>query len=227
MGGKSTGVNARVFVARTGSAQGEVTGATKGVLSVAISPSGKQLVITSQDFKSRLYTGPPFKFAGSSDKHTNFVNCVRFSPDGSRYVTVGSDKQVLVYDASGGLQGALPVEHSGSIYSCDWNAEGDRVVTSSGDKTCKVWDMEAMKCEATLPIKARPGVEDMQVAVCYAEDDQIISVSLDGSINYLKPGKKVGGAWRKREAWALTRCRSPRGSSLRTPAWPPCCAWMW
>jgi WD40 repeat protein len=54
VGGASKGTNARVFIWNSGSAQGEVAGATKGVLSVDLRPSGPgRLLTASEDFKTR------------------------------------------------------------------------------------------------------------------------------------------------------------------------------
>jgi hypothetical protein len=80
--------------------------------------------------------------------------------------------------------GELPKEHKGSIYACSWHADSTRLLTSSGDKTVKLWDVIANKCLETMHITPKPAVGDMQCACVFA-GDQMISLSVDGSINYL------------------------------------------
>lgn len=138
--------------------------------------------------------GPPFKYEKGLKEHSNFVNCVRYSPDGSRFISVSSDKAGILYDGTtAAVIGKLDAAggHAGSIYSVAWSADGTRVVTSGGDKTVRIWDVSAggdkFPCVGTFALGK--GVEDMQEAVAWPAPELIVSLSLDGTLNYLKPGE--------------------------------------
>ncbi|KNC47472.1 stress protein [Thecamonas trahens ATCC 50062] len=190
------------ILAKTGSSVGSITGHSKAILSCSFKANRPFRVATaSEDFSVGFHTGPPFKFAHGCQDHTRFVNCVRFSPDGARYVAVASDMTGSVFDGKTGdkigeLSNADP--HKGSIYSCSWSPDSKFLLTSSADKTCKIWDMsgETFECVQTFTLGSTR--EDMQVACLWA-GETLLSVSLDGTINYLDrdapdaPAKRIQG----------------------------------
>jgi len=176
------------ILAKTGSSVGSITGHSKTILSCSFKQNRPFRVATcSEDFSIGFHTGPPFKFAQGNQDHTRFVNCVRFSPDGTKFVAVASDMQGSVFDGKTGdklgeLSNADP--HKGTIYSCSWSADSSFLLTSSADKSCKIWDMsgETYECVQTFVLGSTR--DDMQVACLWA-GEHLISVSLDGTINYL------------------------------------------
>jgi len=176
-------VNARCVLWESGSAQGEIAGSTKRLLSCSISPDGKHLVTASEDSKLRRYNGPPYKFSESFDSHTNFIQCCRYSPCGKYLASGGSDKKIYILDtATNNLVKELPMEHQGSVFSLSWSSDGERLMSSSGDKSVKLWDVESGKCISTVSIGR--DVDDMQVGCAFA-GEQAVSVSLSGDINYI------------------------------------------
>ena len=193
-GGK--GFQAKAFVAETGSAQGEITGHQKPIVSVAMRPGKPSTLATaSQDFKVGFFKGPPYKFALMCAEHTNFVQCVRYSHDGKLLVSVGSDTQIFLMDAeTGESKGSLPgaANHSGSIYGVSFSPDSKQILTVSGDKTAKLWDIEKAAVVQTYNLGGNTG--DMQVACAWAKNagSRPVTLSLGGDINLLDPNSADG-----------------------------------
>lgn len=105
-------------------------------------------------------------------------------------MSVASDKLGIVYDgATSDIVGRLDpaAGHGGSIYACAWSPDASRLVTAGGDKRVKIWDMAGggptYPCISTVVVGER--IEDMQLGAVWPRPDTIISVSLDGTINYI------------------------------------------
>jgi len=181
--GDCKGINSRAFMWESGTAQGELAGSAKRVLSIAIRPDNPcKLAYGTEDFLVKLHNGPPFKFSHSFEGHTNFVQCVRYSPCGSLLASAGSDKVINILDGeSGELKLKLPVEHKGSVYAVSWSDDAKKLLSCSGDKTVKLWDVEAGKCISSVTMGRN--VNDMQVG-CVMAGAQPVSLSLSGDINY-------------------------------------------
>ena len=159
-------------------------------------------VCGSDDSTTVFYHGVPFKFEKTLKEHTRFVNCVRYNTSGSHFATVSSDGHVFLYD---GKTGDLVRElgspaHKGGIYACSWNKEGTKLLTASGDKTAKIFDIESGsgKLKTILKyvsFKMNLVVNDFQMGTevghqqlgCLWQNDHLLSIGLNGFINYLDP----------------------------------------
>ncbi|GBG28265.1 WD repeat-containing protein 1 [Hondaea fermentalgiana] len=182
--GDARGTNTRVFMWESGSPQGEPGGTSKRVLSVDIRPTKpSRMASSSEDMKVRLHEGPPYKFSGSFEEHTNFVQCVRYSPDGRFLATASNDKSIYILDAETGDKiSQLPTEHKGSIYAVSWSADSSMLVSCSGDKTVKLWDIESASCAGTVSLGSK--IPDMQVGCVFA-GDEVVSLSLSGDLHFI------------------------------------------
>ena len=183
-GGKSH--HAKVFMAETGSGQGEITGNTKPVQAVDFRPSKPyRTVVGSQDFKVSIYNGPPFKFNKSHSEHKNFVTSVQYSPKGDVVASCAGKSLVLADGEELAVKSTFPEEHKGTIYGCAFSKDGSKILTCSADKTVKLWDVASAKCESTISIGSGT-VNDMAVACVYGKaNDQIVVASLEGSLHYV------------------------------------------
>ena len=179
-----------VFLADTGTSNGDITGQSRPVNSCDFKPSRPFRIITgSEDNTSAVYEGPPFKFKTTKKEHQRYVQSVRYSPDGVFWVSAGFDGKIFLYDGKESdmiaefLDGANGA-HGGGVYAVAWSGDGKRLLSASGDKTCKMWDVETRKVVTTFNMGNQ--IEDQQLG-CLWSGDYMLSVSLSGYINYLDP----------------------------------------
>ena len=171
------GAFARVFLWDSGSSVGDISGATKRVVSVAFRPKRPfKIAAASEDFTVSFFEGPPFAFAGAKHKHGNYANCVRFSEDGALFASAGSDGFGVVYDGDTGTPLALlPPKskngknnwknedtkendgHAGSVYACAWSPSGRVLLTVGADKTAKAWDASGVLTKKVSAASAGDG----------------------------------------------------------------------
>jgi len=188
----------------SGNSVGEISGQSAQINCVSIKPQRPMRAATGSDDTSlAFYSGPPFKFTTSiRGKHDKYIYGCAFSPDGAHLVSVGSDRKIWMYDGKTGGP-TKPVgegEHTGSIFGVAWSKDSKRFVTCSADQTVKLWDPEAGKCVHTWRMgeEGKVSIPDQQVGVTFPRDGLVISVDLEGNLNYLsegsaKPSKVIRG----------------------------------
>lgn len=171
----------------TGASVGEIIGHSKAINAVDFRPERPFRAVTaSEDFLVCFYEGPPFKFKKQNDEHTNFVNVVRYAPNGLVFASAGSTGKILLHDGkTSEFVGEIgSPAHKGGIYSLAFSPGSDKLISVSGDKTARLWDVAERSLLGEWTFGAN--VNDMQVS-CLWSKDTIISVSLDGSLNFLDP----------------------------------------
>lgn len=172
-----------VFLADTGTSNGDITGQTRPINTVDFKPSRPFRIVTgSEDNTAAVYEGPPFKFKGTKTDHSRYCQVVRYSPDGNYWASGGFDGKIFLYDGKDSEAKGELIGHTGGVYGLAWDGASKKLLSASGDKTCKVWDVSNMVCLATF--KMGEGVEDQQVG-CLWSGPHIVSVSLSGFLNYL------------------------------------------
>ncbi|KAI9836815.1 MAG: hypothetical protein M1819_000980 [Sarea resinae] len=194
------------ITADSGNSVGEISGHSAQINCVSIRQQRPLRAATGSDDSSMVfYHGAPFKFNTSQrGQHSNFVYGSAFSPDGSTLVTVGADRKIWLYDGKTGEK-KIQIgegEHKGSIFGVSWSKDSKRFVTSSADQTVKIWDAEAGKTVQNWRFgdEGVVNIPDHQVGVVWPSrsDGLVISLNLDGDLNYLaegnpKPVKLVQG----------------------------------
>ncbi len=176
---------------------GEISGHSSQINSVSIRQQRPLRAATGSDDTSLVfYHGAPFKFNTSlRGQHNRFIFGTAFAPDGSVLASVGADKRIWLYDGrTGEAKGQIGEGvHTGSIFGISWATDSKRFVTASADQTVRIWDPEAGKAIQTwrLGDEGGPTVRDQQVGVVWPHgrgDGLIISVDLEGNLNYLVAG---------------------------------------
>ncbi|KAI9769522.1 MAG: WD40 repeat-like protein [Geoglossum simile] len=188
------------FTYDSGNSVGEITGHSAQINAVAIRQQRPLRAATAgNDAGMVFYHGAPFKFNTSQrGKHTNTIYGTEFSPDGSTLVTVSSDKRIWLYDGKTGeaKRQIGEGEHKGSIFSVSWARDSRKLVTASADQTVKIWDVESGKAVQSWRL-GEEGVVNFsyhQVGVVWPAgrtDGLIMSLNLDGDLNYFAEGKET------------------------------------
>ncbi|KAF2722302.1 tricorn protease domain 2-containing protein [Polychaeton citri CBS 116435] len=209
------------ITADSGNSVGEISGHSAQINCVSVRQQRPLRAATGSDDTSLVFLhGAPFKFNTSvRGKHDKFIYGTQFSPDGSMLVSVGSDRRIWIYDGKTGeaIKQIGEGEHKGSIFGVSWNKDSKKLVTCSGDQTVKIWDVETGKCTQSWRLGGESGVSvpNQQVGVTWPlgrSDGLIISIDLEGNLNYFKEGedkpvKKVQGHQK-----AITASASALGS---------------
>jgi len=187
------------ITADSGNSVGEISGHSSIINSVSIRQQRPLRAATGSDDSSMVFLhGAPFKFATKlAGLHKGYVYGVAFSPDGSRLVSVGADRRIQLYDGKTG-EATVQVgegEHKGSIFGVSWAKDSKRFVTASADQTVKLWDVEAGKAVQTWHFggDGNVNIPDHQVGVVWPagrSDGIVISLNLNGDLNYLSEGSQ-------------------------------------
>jgi WD40 repeat protein len=181
----------------SGNSVGEISGHSSQINCVSIRQQRPLRAATgSDDTQLCFFHGAPFKFNTSNrGQHDRFVFGTQFSPDGSTLVSVGADKRIWLYDGkTGEPKGQIGQGvHTGSIFGVSFAKDSKKFVTASADQTVRVWDVEAGKNTQTWRMgeEGVVSIPDQQVGVVWSagrSDGLIISVDLDGNLNYLVEG---------------------------------------
>lgn len=199
----------------SGNTVGEISGHQKSINSVSIRQQRPLRAATGSDDTSLVfYTGAPFKFSTSlRGKHDKFIFGTAFSSDGASLVSVGADRRIWLYDGKSGEAKVQIGEgvHTGSIFGVAWSSDSKKIVTSSADQTIRIWDVEAGKNVKTWKLgeEGHVSIPDQQVGVTWPagrSDGLVISVDLDGNLNYLTEGgvKTIRGHQKNITAAALS-----------------------
>lgn len=184
------------ITADSGNSVGEISGQSSQINSVSIRQQRPLRAATGSDDTSvAFYHGAPFKFNTSlRGQHNKFVYGTAFSPDGSTLVSVGSDRKIWLYDGKTGepQKQIGDGEHTGSIFGVSWAKDSKHFVTASADQTVKIWEAESGKCTQSWRMGGESvHIPSQQVGVVWPHgrsDGLIISVDLEGNLNYLTPG---------------------------------------
>ena len=185
------------FLYDSASSCGEILGHSKAInvnllkQSVSVKPSRPFKAVTgSDDFGVNFYNAVPYKFSHSIKEHSRFVQCVRYSPQGDQFVSTSSDGKIILYDGKLGTKvGEFSIDentHKGTVFAACWSGDSKEILTAGADMTCKIWDVATMKVLNTVKFCDNNNANYQQVGALWA-GSYVISLSLNGDLNYLDP----------------------------------------
>ncbi|CCD26399.1 Aip1p NDAI_0H02250 [Naumovozyma dairenensis CBS 421] len=182
----------------TGNSLGEISGHSQKINAVHFKQSRPMRCMTVGDAGTAVfYQGPPFKFTASDRMHHDqgkFIRDVKFSPDNGEFVvSVGSDRKIVCYDGKTGefIKYIEDGSHqiNGGNFALDW-IDSNKFVTASADSKIAVWDVTTSKCEQVWTVTGSDSLKTQQVGVVVAtKNNQIVSLSLDGTLNIFQMGQ--------------------------------------
>ncbi|HSK71858.1 MAG TPA: DUF4365 domain-containing protein, partial [Pyrinomonadaceae bacterium] len=115
------------------------------ILTVAITPDGKQIVSGSNDNTLRVWDLASSRCLNTLEGHSIPVWAVAITPDGKQIVSGSNDKTLRVWDLSSGRCLNTLEGHSGWIWSVAITSDGKQIISGSEDKTLRVWDFPALE----------------------------------------------------------------------------------
>lgn len=213
------------ITADSGNSVGEISGHSAQINSVSMRQQRPFRAATGSDDTSLVFLhGAPYKFNTSlRGNHNKFIYGTAFSPDGSSLVSVGSDRRIWLYDGKTGeaIKQISDGEHSASIFGVSWDNDSKQFATASADQTVRIWDAEAGKSIYSWRMGGDGvSIPNQQVGIVWPHgrtDGLIISVDLEGNLNYLsqkspQPVKIVQGHQKNITTTGMTS----KGSSNQT-----------
>ncbi|KAG9128031.1 hypothetical protein FRC07_006145, partial [Ceratobasidium sp. 392] len=154
---------------------------TGGILSLAYSPDGKQIILGFEDQTIQIRDVQNGRLTVPAlTGHTGRVWSVAYSPDGRHVASGCADGSICVWDAQNGKSLGLPFQgHTDEVRCVSYSSNGERIVSGSQDCTVRVWDTQ------TGQIAAGPFIghtTEVYSVAFMPGDDRVLSCSDDGTI---------------------------------------------
>lgn len=156
----------------------QLTGHSRKVTAIAVSPDGSIIASASEDLSIILWDAETNEIQGQLIGHRGAISDLAFSPDGTYLVSVGNDALIFVWDVANRQSLQQLTGHRNVITGVDFSPDGQEIVTGSGDDTLMIWNIETGEMSQQLE-----GHSDSVRAVAYSPDGQtIISASRDTTL---------------------------------------------
>jgi WD40 repeat protein len=131
----------KVWDLATGVAVHTLSGHTKQINAMALTPDGRLVISASNDHTLKVWDVATGDLRWTLTGHTDSVNAVAETPDGQRAVSASMDNTLKVWDLATGVAVHTLSGHTEQINAMALTPDGRLVISSSNDHTLKVWDV--------------------------------------------------------------------------------------
>lgn len=185
-----------------------LTGHTRGILSVEVSPNGETLV-SGGDTTVKVWDFDTGNLERTLRGHSEWVYAVDVSPDSQRIASGSIDSTVKIWDLQTGELLHDLTGHSDSVIDIDISPGGGLVASASDDQTVKLWNLGTGELLRTFEGHTAP----VNAVAISPDGETIVSGSFDNTI-------KVWN-WRRTEATELLHTLSGHAEGVHALAIAP------
>jgi WD40 repeat protein len=206
---------------------------TKYILSIAVSPDGKNMISCSGDVGGRGYIS--LKSWDIDKRHENYefkmpsslVSSVAISADGQSILSGNYyDKSLTLWDLQNGKELRTFKGHTGELYSVAFSPDGNSVASGSFDHAVKVWNSVTGGEKVTLS-----GHSDKVYSIAFSPDGQkVVSGALDRTIRIWNINRGIEEktiAWQSTEQYdgIISVTFSPNGKYILSRSYKQLTLW--
>jgi WD40 repeat protein len=115
-----------------------------GIVSVAFSPDGQQLVIADSNGGIRLWEVDSGRSLMTLRAHESWIWAIAFSPDGRWLASASDDNTAKLWDVATGTCLRTLKGHTQAVLSVAFSPDGNWLATSSDDLTIRLWNISGL-----------------------------------------------------------------------------------
>ncbi|MGK7900273.1 MAG: trypsin-like peptidase domain-containing protein [Hormoscilla sp.] len=151
-----------------------LTGHSRLVYSVAISPDGQLLASGSRDDTIKIWNLGSGRLLRTLTGHSDWVRSVAISPDGQLLASGSDDNTIKIWNLGSGRLLRTLTGHSSYVLSVAISPDGQLLASGSRDKTIKIWNLGSGRLLRTLT-----GHSDLVRSVAFSPDGQLLASGSD------------------------------------------------
>ena len=152
------------------------------VISMALTPNGKQFVAGLWNAKIKIWDIEHGNCLRTLEGHTESVHSLAITPDGKMVVSGSWDRTLRAWSIETGECLQVFKGHSETVNTIFISPNGKYIISAANDNTLKVWDIYNGKCVFTywadVPI---------YTTIVSSVSDEIVAGDQKGKIHFLKP----------------------------------------
>jgi WD40 repeat protein/tRNA A-37 threonylcarbamoyl transferase component Bud32 len=167
-----------------------LTGHSKQVNAIAVTPDGRTLVTGCVDNTVKLWNLPDGKPLLTLSGHSDKVKSIAISSDGQTIASGSGDKTIKLWNLKTGKLLRTLGGHSSYVLSVAFSPNGQTLISSSADKSVQLWDVGTGKLLQTLS-----GHSGWVYSIAISSDGQTLATASDDrtiKLWHLPTGKLMG-----------------------------------
>ena len=146
-----------------------LSGHSKRVSSIAMTPDGQLIASASEDKTIKLWNLRTGKLLRTLTGHSEGIRSVAMTPDGKLLASGGDDKTIKLWNLDTGNLLRTLTGHSDIVQAVTISPDGKLIASGSNDKTVKLWNLQTGKAIRTLT-----GFSSIVYSVAISPDGQTL-----------------------------------------------------